>query len=268
MSMSKPVRKVGRRPLRWLVLAAAAGCVGPDAEGRVDRHLSFPVWTGAIERQFERPEQYVPEAFLLAGTLALIPQDHKLQRDLAEDQSITEGSTANGDAVGAGLGVLAAGWAAKEWASGDDAQSMEVLIESVLIDEAIVGVLKTTVQRERPLHDSKSSFPSGHTSFSFTVATYLARSIDDSTDHWYGKLGYLAWLPAAYVGIDRVEANRHFPTDVAFGAFLGVTLTNVIYDAHYGDENRRGIFAPERSGFRLEPELSPDKFGFSLAYRF
>jgi hypothetical protein len=65
-----------------------------------------------------------------------------------------------------------------------------------------------------------------------------------------------------------VEANRHFPTDVAFGAFLGVTLTNVIYDAHYGDEHRRGIFAPEHSGFHVEPEVKEDGFGVVLAYRF
>jgi hypothetical protein len=60
----------GRWAWSWLLLAAAGGCLGPDAEGRVDRHVSFPVWTGAIERQFEVPEQYVPEAFLLAGTIA------------------------------------------------------------------------------------------------------------------------------------------------------------------------------------------------------
>src|SRR6185503_7530440 len=133
---------------------ALAACMGPDAEGRGARHLSFPVWTGAIERQFERPEQYVPEAFLLGSTLLLIDEDKALQHDLAEDSSITEASTANGDAVGVGLALL----------------------------------------------DSKSSFPSGHTNFAFVAATHLARSIADSTDEWYGNLGYLFWLPAAYVG--------------------------------------------------------------------
>src|SRR5678815_4424980 len=135
MSMSKPVRKVGRRALRWLVLAAAAGCVGPDAEGRVDRHLSFPVWTGAIERQFERPEQYVPEAFLLGSTLLLIHEDRQLQHDLAEDSSITEASTANGDAVGLALGVLDAAWSTREWIRGDEGQSMEVMLESMAINQ-------------------------------------------------------------------------------------------------------------------------------------
>jgi len=42
----------------------------------------------------------VPEAFLFAGTLALINQDHRLQRDFASDSGITQGSTANGDAAG------------------------------------------------------------------------------------------------------------------------------------------------------------------------
>src|ERR1041384_2305322 len=129
MSMSK---QGGTGAWRLLVLAATAACVGPDAEGRVDRHLSFPVWTGAIERQFEVPEQYLPEAFLLAGTLALIPADHKLQKDFGSDTSITEGSTAKGDVVGGALGVMAAGWAAGQWSHGDEGQGMEVLVESFL----------------------------------------------------------------------------------------------------------------------------------------
>lgn len=119
-----------------------------------------------------------------------------------------------------------------------------------------------------PLHDSSSSVPSGHTNFAFVAATHLARSIADSTDEWYGNLGYLFWLPAAYVGINRVEANRHFPTDVAFGAFLRVTLTNIIYDVHYGDEHRTGIFDSRRRGWHVEPDLAPGGMGAVLSYRF
>jgi len=141
-----------------------------------------------------------------------------------------------------------------------------VLGESVLLTEGFTELLKHTVNRERPAHDSHSSFPSGHTSFAFSTATFLQRRIADLDDGLGGDLSYLLYLPATYVGINRVEANRHWPSDVAFGAFLGVFLTNVVYDAHYGGAGNKGLFGVR--GLGLETSPLPDGGQVTFVLRF
>lgn len=65
----------------------------------------------------------------------------------------------------------------------------------------------------RPLRATDASFPSGHTSASFAVAHSLAQGRPQN-----------AWLYgiATMVGVSRVKARRHFPTDVIAGALLGL----------------------------------------------
>ena len=58
------------------------------------------------------------------------------------------------------------------------------------------------------------SFPSGHTTASFAVATVLAKR--------FPAFGPLCFGIAAFVGLSRVIRGSHFPTDVFGGAVLGV----------------------------------------------
>jgi hypothetical protein len=98
------------------------------------------------------------------------------------------------------------------------------------------------------------------------MATFLQRSITDDNPGWVGNLGYLAYAPSLYVGINRGEANKHWPTDIAFGAFLGVLLTNVVYDAHHGSPGKPGLFGVR--GLALEPEVRADGAELTLLLRF
>lgn len=253
-----------RRATVFLCLMAVAceGSPRPTAPG----HFAGQTWGAAFAAQLQKPDQLAIEASLLVASVALTPFDRRLQQESNEDQQFTEGSTANGDAVAVGLGVMAVGLGATEWIAGDGGHSAEVLAESFLITDGVTEVLKHSIRRDRPGDGSPDSFPSGHTSFAFSMATFLQRRISDSCDGWAGNLGYLTYLPAAYVGIDRSEANRHFPTDVAFGAFLGVLLTNVVYDAHYGSPGQPGLFGVR--GLGVEPQLDQDGGGMALVLRF
>jgi undecaprenyl-diphosphatase len=58
------------------------------------------------------------------------------------------------------------------------------------------------------------SFPSGHTTGSFAVATVLAKQ--------FPAFGPLCLSVAAFVALSRVLRGAHFPTDVMAGAVLGV----------------------------------------------
>ncbi|MEK7265208.1 MAG: phosphatase PAP2 family protein [Pseudomonadota bacterium] len=74
--------------------------------------------------------------------------------------------------------------------------------------------LKETISRTRPDGSDDKSFPSVHTSTSFAAAATL-------TNRYGWKVGLPAHALAAFVGASRVEANRHFVTDVLAGAVIG-----------------------------------------------
>lgn len=63
---------------------------------------------------------------------------------------------------------------------------------------------------------SHSSFPSGHTTSAFAVATVFATMYKDRP--WIPAVSYSA---ATLVGLSRITENRHWATDVAVGAALG-----------------------------------------------
>lgn len=74
--------------------------------------------------------------------------------------------------------------------------------------------LKEIISEERPDHSNDQSFPSGHTCVSFAAAATLEKR--------YGwQLGVPAHFVAAFVGIARVKADKHFVHDVLAGAAIG-----------------------------------------------
>lgn len=75
-------------------------------------------------------------------------------------------------------------------------------------------ILKQCVKEWRPDYSNRHSFPSGHTSTTFSTATFLQRR--------YGwKVGVPAYVVASYVGWGRVYAKKHHWWDVLAGAAIG-----------------------------------------------
>lgn len=73
--------------------------------------------------------------------------------------------------------------------------------------------LKYTVHERRP-NGGEHSFPSGHTSISFSAAEFVRER--------YGwPAGAPAYVLAAFVGYSRIESRAHHPRDVAAGAAIG-----------------------------------------------
>jgi hypothetical protein len=252
------------------IAALLVGCVAPGETGRLQRHAVGDVWVDALQQQLEHPEQYAVEGGLLVATPVLRLYDEDIQEYFSEHTPITGGNTSSGDAVNFALAAATLGWAGWQLAEGDRAESLEVAGESLLVTGGVTSLLKSVVNRSRPDGNSHTSFPSGHAALAFATATFLARSIDDVGDTWYHDLGYALYLPAAYVGINRIEGNRHFASDVAFGAFLGTFVTNTIYNAHYGEaaNGRPGIFLARESSWSLEPVVGSGVLGVALSFRF
>ena len=84
--------------------------------------------------------------------------------------------------------------------------------------------LKQATRRARP-EGTGFSFPSGHTAMAFASATVLQR-------HFGWKVGIPAYAVASYVAASRVQTQRHYLSDVAFGAALGIVAGRTIGIGH------------------------------------
>ncbi|MEO7531158.1 MAG: phosphatase PAP2 family protein [Sediminibacterium sp.] len=85
--------------------------------------------------------------------------------------------------------------------------------------------LKSAIKRPRPYTtygdiypdetDDSYSFPSGHTSSAFSIATSLSLTCKK----WYITVPAFAW--ATGVGYSRMYLGQHYPSDVFVGALVG-----------------------------------------------
>jgi membrane-associated phospholipid phosphatase len=89
------------------------------------------------------------------------------------------------------------------------------LLQALALNNAIVQTLKYTTRRERPDGSGRTSFPSGHASDTFAVATALERHLG-----WKGAVPAYAF--SSYVAMSRLHDNRHYLSDVVFGATVGI----------------------------------------------
>ncbi|MBP4137110.1 phosphatase PAP2 family protein [Flavobacterium geliluteum] len=100
-----------------------------------------------------------------------------------------------------------------------------ILGTSLIIMTGTVFALKSITKAERPDGTSNDSFPSGHTAVAFAGAEFLYQEYKHQSI-WYGVAGYAV---AAGTGIFRMYNNRHWLTDVAAGAGIGILSTKVAY---------------------------------------
>lgn len=103
-----------------------------------------------------------------------------------------------------------------------------VLATAYLIMGSSVNILKKTTKVTRPDGSSSTSFPSGHTATAFMGAEFLYQEYKD-VSVWYGITGYVV---AAGTGLFRIYNEKHWFTDVATGAGIGILSTKIAYWVH------------------------------------
>lgn len=145
-------------------------------------------------------------AFILGILLLAVSVQQVCLADNADDHIASSASNSIAPfLVVGGLSLLADGKAAKP----EMIQGAKALAATGMITEA----LKLSVREKRPNSNSTTSFPSGHTSAAFAMATVL-------TDY-HPNYAIPAYALAATIGWSRVEVNAHHWQDVIAGAALG-----------------------------------------------
>lgn len=130
--------------------------------------------------------------------------------------------------------------------SGDEKliETAKALFEANILTAFSTSVLKLTVGRERPDGSGTrftSSFPSGHTSGSFA----LAATVDSMYGH---KIGIPLYAFAGFVGLSRISDNKHFLSDVLFGAVLGTAIGRGVAKVHKNKKGNRFTVLPFTDG--------------------
>jgi hypothetical protein len=102
------------------------------------------------------------------------------------------------------------------------------LVQAQILTEMIVEPIKWSTQRLRPDGSNSLSFPSGHAAITFATATVIER-------HLGWRKAILGYGIASYVAVSRLHDNRHWLSDVVFGAAVGTIAgrTVVHHSADY-----------------------------------
>ncbi len=91
--------------------------------------------------------------------------------------------------------------------------------DSLLVSVALSEGLKSLVREKRPDSNAHDSFPSGHATAAFAVATVESEMHPKQAALWY--------LGAGLISYSRVRLHRHTVGDVLAGAALGIGTARV-----------------------------------------
>jgi len=141
-------------------------------------------------------------------------------------------------------------------------------VESFVLTSVFVQTLKYSTHRHRPytgdgpyawdgfrIHGSNDSysFPSGHSSSAFAVATVIASEYDNT---WVPPLAYSI---AAITALNRVSHNAHWSSDIFVGSAIGYFTGKAIVASHRNGRD---------SDFSLAPVIDDGELGMVLTFRF
>jgi membrane-associated phospholipid phosphatase len=138
------------------------------------------------------------------------------------------------------------------------------LSQAVVVNIAYVFLIKEAARRERPDGSDHQSFPSGHASNAFATASVLER-------HYGWKVGVPSYAVATFVAASRLAAEKHFLSDVTFGAVFGFGVGRTVVRRNNRPPTPPGEPAPkvpppkkEKPELQFVPDAGPSGDGAGL----
>lgn len=229
----------------------------PEYSYQIDKNYAKSYWTCAKkEVTFParwRAGQWVAFTGVLAGTAALYLYDDEIRTWIQKYQSPTLDKVSSYGFKGWGNGLYPAALFGSFYIYGLASQDLRARqialggLQAFLVTGITTQILKQLTHRHRPYQDNPSnpeawdgpfssieytSFPSGHTSTAFALAALISSVYNDKA--WVGILSYTI---ASGVAWSRVYENKHWPSDVFFGAALGIAIGKTVYHVMQGKTN-------------------------------
>src|SRR5689334_22646276 len=229
------------------------------------------IWTAPFHLERSDAKWVVPSGI---GLMALFTTDRitgdeigEADRQVAWSRHISNfGSVYSLTAAAGGFYLL--GRAKKN----DRARETGVLSAEAIINSVIVeGVLKGVTQRARPLDgrerseffDGGSSFPSGHSTQTWAVATVIAHEYKDRP-----AVQIAAYGVATAVSVARFTGHKHYLSDVVVGSALGFGIGRYVYGAHHRESPDGSVTKSAWPTIMPEYNRAARQYGVALAWNF
>ena len=206
-------------------------------------HDQVDIWTSPFHMSRDDSKFLVPIGLT---TAALIATDRESADELGENGGNERRVKTSLRVSRLGAGNTTAGIAAAFYLVGvakHDSRAREtgILGGEALIDAGIVStVLKEVTQRPRPLvpdpkddfFDGGLSFPSGHATSAWALATVIASEYHDRK-----AVQVTAYALASAVSLSRYTGRVHFLSDAFVGSAIGYGIGRFVYKKHHRPEN-------------------------------
>jgi membrane-associated phospholipid phosphatase len=141
-------------------------------------------------------------------------------------------------------------------------------MESHLIAGALRNILKPLVGRAHPYEglgprhfefNQGTSFPSGHTSVLFEIATVVSEHVHSA------PVAATLYAAATLGAVQRVESQNHWPSDVLFPAVTGTVIAHTIVRRNAERRAAGGVGSLEPAGW--SPMLYASRDGWRIGVR-
>jgi len=210
----------------------------PDRPDAVD-DTSFGSLFSGVATDFRRLPSLPNVEIFAAGALGASlshPYDVRVSDSLSGNEGL-DGFMKPGKVIGAAytqIGAALATYAVGRATGSSRTASLGAdLFRAQILSQSLTMGLKYAASRTRP-DGTTLSFPSGHTSTAFATATVLQR-------HLGWKAGVPAYALAGYVAASRIQTQRHYLSDIAMGAAVGIAAGRTVTIGH---GNARFAVAP------------------------
>lgn len=231
--------------------------------------LSDIAYTATSPSRWDRSD-WIMAGWVAAGTGMLIALDEEIRDVFEDNRSSTTDDLANiFEPFGNGaftIPALAAFYIFGHFDENDKAKRTALIAtESFLITGLYTTILKASFGRHRPSTGDSStsfdgfttdhnSFPSGHTSTAFAIATVIANEYEETP-----YIKPISYGLATLTGLSRMNDEKHWASDVFFGAALGYFTSKTILYLH---NNKKG------QHFTIYPRVDSNGGGLVLSKKF
>ncbi len=204
-------------------------------------HDQKDLWTFPF--RLAKGHYLLPTAIVVGGTIGLIYADPHItpyfrnhQRNWDDVNDVFDPLITTGEVIALPAGLLTAGYIRHD----DREVNTALLAAEAYGDSVVINLaIKAVTRRERPTDVSPngnyedtffngkksplkgSSFPSGHSTAVWSVATVVAERYRHRGKPWIPVLSYTL---ATAISVSRITEAAHFPSDVWLGASLGYTI--------------------------------------------